>query len=502
MQEKEINPWLFFLTVSLATLMVGIDFLAIGVAIGPMAAYFHIGISTVQWFMTAFAIGNASCLIIAGRFIDKFGKRSIFLSGLVLFVVSSLVIACVDNVWVVIISRLLQGAAGGALSTSATAILLSRYSQKERAIWISRLVGVTGLGMVIGPSFGGFLLTHFGWQSIFLINLPVGIFCFYLATRYVRKTVVRNHEPLSLFNMILLTLGIMCLAVGLTHLGNRQQQMTVLITLVAAFVFFAVFYLLERRAINPIISRQVLKCCNMLPGMWVAFCAYFTALSWLFLWGIYFHRVLRLSAFIAGVYFLPFGVMIVVGGFVIPKLVHYIQAKQLIIIGCACSMLGFFFLSTLSLHPNIMVLLLLFAFVGFGFSLVNATSMPVAMKSIPVDKVGIGSGKAMMARWLGAAFGVALSSILFLSFARNHFSLILKQHHVILTHALAGILQLVVSGKEPALMLVGHFQSVSPIESVSWLRHADYFSLGATMIILALVSLCALLSAIFLIKKD
>ena len=211
------HPWLLFLGIAIGPVMNGISLLAIAIAIQPMAKSLAIDIATLQWFLTAFAIGIACFLVTSGRLADVFGHKIVILCGFVLFIVSSLIIAISFSPAIIIVARFLQGASGGIMATTGIAILTSFYQGDERSNWVSKLVGMGGVGMAIGPVIGGVLIDHFGWRSIFLINLPIGLLGILLIAIYVPKPQLLCKKDLDIFGMLLLSVALVFLTIGLTQ---------------------------------------------------------------------------------------------------------------------------------------------------------------------------------------------------------------------------------------------------------------------------------------------
>ncbi|HEY4255248.1 MAG TPA: MFS transporter, partial [Chlamydiales bacterium] len=187
------HPWLLFLGIAVGSLMSGIDFLAISIAIDPMSKSLGIDIATLQWFLTAFAIGNASFLVASGRLCDLYGRKTIFVISSLVFILSSMLIAVMNSPLLIILARLAQGASSGATTSSAIAILANLYAPAARTRWIAGLVGTTGLGMALGPMLGGVLIHYFSWRMIFLINLPLGLVGLAFTFLYMPKQVAQGN---------------------------------------------------------------------------------------------------------------------------------------------------------------------------------------------------------------------------------------------------------------------------------------------------------------------
>lgn len=408
------HPWLLFFGVATAPLMIGIDMLAIAVAIQPMARELRVGISTVQWFLTAFAIGNACLLVTAGRLADILGRKKVLIWGLVLFIGSSTAIAAGRSVWLIILCRFLQGASGGVMSTTGIAVLMGLYEGEARADWISRLVGMGGLGLVLGPIVGGVLVHYFGWRSVFLINPPIGLACIVLIALFLPGRSGRAEQKLDVPGVLLLTAALMLLTAGLSqgHAWGWRGPKTLGCLLGSLTALGALLYV-EKRQDQPLIVMALFRARNFLAANVAGFAAYFTFTAAILIFGIYLQKVMGFSPAKAGLSFAPMGLMMALASMAAGKAVKFRGARPLIVAGFACGLAGFLGLGAMPVLPRFAFLAPFFALIGLGFGLVNASSIPAALEFIPPERAGIGSGKSLMIRWLGGAVGSAVISTVF-----------------------------------------------------------------------------------------
>lgn len=421
MQAVIKNPWLLFFGVAVGPLMAGIDFLAIAVAVEPMAKSLAIDIATLQWFLTAFAIGNASFLVTSGRLADLHGRRTVYISGLLIFILSSAVIAVSHTPWVIIVSRLIQGASTGIMSTTAVAILTSLYEPEKRAGWMSAVMGATGLGMVLGPSVGGYLIHHFSWQMVFIINIPIGLVGLLFTWFYVPKQLPQmNGQKLDWWGIALFTITLVLFTVGVSqgHYWGWGSITTVTMFVLTIIMLF-VFIYAELRCSHPLIQFPLFKITNFLAANIVGFIAYFAMTAWILVFGIYLQRVMKLSPQDAGISLLPFGIMIVMLAPVMGKISHYLGIKKLMVLGNGVAIIAFAGMSLITVQVSYWLLAVWFALYGCSFMFVNACSITAALQFMPDEKTGIGSGASLMMRWLGGAVGAAVIATVFMVSAAN-----------------------------------------------------------------------------------
>ena len=164
------HSFLLFFGIGLVSFMTGVDLLGTGLALTPISHQFGVNFSTLQWFLTAFAMGNSSFLVTSGKLIDIYGSRRIFSLGVMLFVASSISITLTPNFYIICIERFIQGTSCGLMGTAATSIISTDFPAKERTHWMAGLIGMVGLGMALGPIIGGYLIETFYWQAIFWVK--------------------------------------------------------------------------------------------------------------------------------------------------------------------------------------------------------------------------------------------------------------------------------------------------------------------------------------------
>lgn len=484
------NQWLLFFGIAVGSLMSGIDFLAIGVAIDPMAQSLEINVATLQWFLTAFAIGNASFLVTSGRLCDLYGRKHIFITGSLLFICSSAAIAASSSPLGIIIARFIQGASSGITTSAAIAILAAIYSPADRTRWIAGLVGTTGLGMVLGPSLGGFLIYQFSWRLVFLINVPLGLLGLLFTLLYMPKLSAQGRDQkLDLWGMILFTVTLVLFTIGISQ-GQYWGWASLRTWLFFGGSVFALILFLyaERKSSHPLLDHSLFKIRNFLSANAVACCLYFTLTGWILVFGIYLQRAAGMSPQEAGISLLPFGMVVLILSTQIDKIAASIGMKRLITYGSLLGVLAFSGMAATSVYPSYWLLIPCFMLYGGSFVIVNACTMQSALEYIPLQKAGIASGKSMMLRWLSGAIGAAVISTIFISYASKRMMALTSRQF---SHET--VLQQVITGEKPMSVLPTLFQgeSLSLVERLT--AQAYHHGLVICMVVLLSFSLLALL---------
>lgn len=209
--------WLLFLAISCLVFVVGVDLLATGLALTPMSRQFNLHLSQLQWFLTAFAMGNSSFLVMSGKLGDIYGKRRTFIVGVTIFVISSILIALTPSFYVVCVERFIQGASGGMMATTAVASVSTCFPKEERAHWMAGLVGSAGLGIATGPIIGGYLVQYFEWQAIFWVNVPIGIGALIIGLMQIKPVSRTNFKQLDYIGIAIFIIAVSMLTTTLNN---------------------------------------------------------------------------------------------------------------------------------------------------------------------------------------------------------------------------------------------------------------------------------------------
>src|SRR3954471_12960793 len=166
--------WIFFGLASLSMLMFSIDFTIVGVAFRTLVDDFDTTLSLAGWTMTGFALAQTSALPLVGKLGEQFGQLRVFVVCVVLFTVGSLLCGLAPNIYVLIAFRVLQAIGGAGFMPSATAIVAREFPE-NRSKLIGLFASIIPLGGIIGPNLGGYIIQHFGWREVFLVNVPIGL---------------------------------------------------------------------------------------------------------------------------------------------------------------------------------------------------------------------------------------------------------------------------------------------------------------------------------------
>lgn len=428
--KKIMNTRLFWklFAFALPSFMVGLDLLIIGVAIEPMARTLHVSIATMQWFITAYAIGTSSFYVPAGKLCDLYGRKKVFLAGIILFTLSSILVASATTAWLVIIGRLLQGFGGAIEITGAFSLIIRTFAPRERTLPMGMMVSSTGLGMALGPVIGGFLIHYFSWRFAFWINVPVGILAIFVVSKVLHEVeTLTQQRRIDCPGLIFVLATLIFFTIWLTDARIDGWGSIVSLSFLFAFVLSLIILLLiERSREDSLLDLPLFKVTNFFGGSMAGFFAYFCLISSIFLFGIFLQRVVGLNPLQAGVRLIPFSLIFFIGAMIGTRLVKPLGAKKVILIGYLILLFSTILFTFVTPTSSYWLFALASALLALGFVWINSASYPASVEFMPQIKAGASSGHAGMVRWVGGAVGTAIIATI-LQQATQHYFL----HHLI-----------------------------------------------------------------------
>jgi EmrB/QacA subfamily drug resistance transporter len=394
----------------ISVFMMGIDGSGVNVALPSIHRDLNTSIAGLQWTVDIYTLGVAALLMFSGSMGDRFGRRRVFLIGLGLFTLGSLLSGLAPSLGWLIAFRALQAAGGSALNPIAMSIIRNVFedpSERSRAIG---LWGATiGVSMALGPLVGGALVQSAGWRYLFFINIPIGIAAIVLASRWVpesRAPKPRPIDPVGQLLMVILFASLTFTIIQGTELGWLSP---VIVTLTAAWIIALValpIYELHREA--PLLDPRFFRNASFSASTVIAICVFAALGGSVFLGTLYLQTVRGLSPLEAGLYVLPNAI----GTAILAPLTgrylgrHGVRLPYLVT-GLSLVVSGLLFV-TADAHSALWKILCAYAILGVSLGTANPAITTTALSSIPADQAGIASAIASLSRQLGSSLGVAI----------------------------------------------------------------------------------------------
>ncbi|MFD9331848.1 MFS transporter [Streptomyces sp. NPDC060065] len=392
----------------MSLLIVSIDTTVLNVALPSMQKELHASVAGLQWTIDAYTLVLASLLMLAGSTADRIGRRKVFVAGLVLFTLGSLLCSLAPNLDSLIAFRMVQAVGGSMLNPVAMSIITNTFTDpRERARAIGAWGAVVGISLAAGPLVGGLLVDSVGWRSIFWINLPVGLAALLLTLRYVpesRAAKARRPDPVG-------QLLVIALLASLTYaIIEAPTSAAVEIVAFGAIAVASLIGLLsyERRRTEPLVDLRFFHSAPF-SGATVIAVAGFAALSgFLFLSTLYLQNVRGLDALHAGLWMLPMAAMCFVCAPLSGRMVGSRGPRiPLLIAGVAMTASGVLFAAFQGETSNT-TLVIGYVLFGLGFGFVNAPITNTAVSGMPRSQAGVAAAIASTSRQIGGTLGVAV----------------------------------------------------------------------------------------------
>lgn len=402
--------WAILATVCLALILIVIDNTILNVALPTIQRELDASSSELQWMVDTYVLVFAGLLLLAGAIGDRFGKRGALTGGLAVFGVGSLMATFVGDAGSLVATRGLMGIGAAFIMPATLSILIDVFQRPdERAKAIGIWSAVAGLGLILGPVVGGWLVEHVSWQAVFAVNVPLVVVAVGLVARLVPMSKRDDHAQLDLVGA-----GLSVGALGLTLYGIIEAPsngLTAASTVVAVGVGVALaiaFVVWESSTPHPMLPLEFFRNPTFAGGAGAIGVTFFGIFGAMFLSTQYFQSVQGYSGFEAGVRTLPIGVIIVAAP-LSAKLAQRVGAGPVVATGmggvAAGLLLAGRFAPDSSYFPHIVSALIL---LGVGMGMIVAPATEAVMSSVPASRAGVGSAVNDTVREVGGAFGIAV----------------------------------------------------------------------------------------------
>jgi EmrB/QacA subfamily drug resistance transporter len=407
---------LLLVLVCMAQFMIVLDVSIVNVALPSIRNDLHFSTTGLQWVVSAYTLTFAGFLMLGGRMSDLLGHRRMFLIGTTAFAVTSLVCAVASSRGLLLGARGLQGLAGAVVSPATLAILTTSFAdgpERNRAVGIWG--AMSGLGASAGALLGGVLTATVGWQSIFLVNVPIGIVVVLAGRRVITEGRRQQERHFDVLGAVLITLGLLGVVYGIvrsTSLG--WVSMGALGPIITGLAMLALFAFVEHRVARaPLVPLSIFRRSQLRAANLIILLLYAALFSTFYFVTLYMQQVLHYSALRAGLGFLPMTLGVFAASRLAPSAISRFGARGTVTAGMLSAAAGMALFTGVHPHAGYLVVLLpgsLLAAAGMGLALVSATV--AAVQGVPTEESGLASGLVNSSRFIGGALGLAALSTL------------------------------------------------------------------------------------------
>lgn len=395
---------------SLSYIIVILDTSIVNVALTSVAQSFNSSLTGLQWIINAYTLTFAALLLSGGSLGDKFGAKNIYLTGLLLFAVASLLCGLSSTLNVLVFARVLQGMGAAFLVPSSLSLInqafpLSHQRAKAIALW----AGAGGLAMAAGPMFGGIIIQLLGWRSIFLLNVPVAVLGIMLTLRIPAPPTSPQKKVFDLAGQLWGIIALsttMAVLIQVSRLGWQDNWIRA--GAVIAGVSWCCFLLTERAHKNPMLPLTLFRIPLFSACVVVSLMSGWVFYGLFFLLSLYFQQIRGWSPFESGMAFLPLTVLVTLGSFISGRLNKTFGSFWLVTLCCGLYAVGFTGLYALSNHVSYWRIALFFPALGLAAGIITPVATASLMNSVTQQQAGIGAGILNASRQTGSALGVAV----------------------------------------------------------------------------------------------
>jgi EmrB/QacA subfamily drug resistance transporter len=396
-----------------ASFTLAVDFSILNVALPAIGSDVGFSLENLQWIATSFALCAAGFTLFFGRIADLFGRRRLFLIGMALLGVSSLVGGLATTPGVLLIARVVQGLATAAVTPAALSLLTTSFREgplREKALGLNG--ALMAAGFTTGAIVGGVLTDLLNWRWAFFINVAIAVVVLAIAPAVLTESRPDGQPALDVPGATTVTLALLAIVYGLTTAGEKSWgDPRAVGSLIIGGVLLVAFWMIEKRVSSPLVPVAILKRRTVGWGNLAGLLAFATETSLVFLLTLYLQRVLGYSPLAAGLSFAVLGAGTVLGGIIGPKVIGRLGSKNSIVAGLVVQTAATLPLVLLGDSPTWIALLLVTTFFGGVANLVAIVGfMVTATSGLPNAEQGLATGLTTMSQQIGITMGIPVMS--------------------------------------------------------------------------------------------
>ncbi|MFF0966867.1 MFS transporter [Streptomyces sp. NPDC003703] len=399
----------------MSLLIVSLDNTVLNVALPSMQRELHASTSGLQWTIDAYTLVLASLLMLAGSTADRGGRKRVFMTGLVVFALGSLLCSLAPDLELLVVFRMVQAVGGSMLNPVAMSIITNTFTDpRERARAIGVWGAVVGISMAAGPLVGGLLVESVGWRSIFWLNLPVALAAILLTLRYVpesRAPRARRPDPVG---QVLVIALFGALTYAIIEAPDASAAVVVPFGVVALAALLGLLWYEPRRA-EPLIDLRFFRSAPFSGATVIAVSGFAALGGFLFLSTLYLQNVRGLDALHAGLWMLPMAAPTFLCAPLSGRLVGTRGPRLPLLIAGAAMTVSAVLFAAFEAETSDLTLVLGYVLFGIGFGFVNAPITNTAVSGMPRAQAGVAAAVASTSRQLGSTLGVAVVGALLVS---------------------------------------------------------------------------------------
>ncbi|MGW3248402.1 MDR family MFS transporter [Streptomyces sp. NPDC001070] len=417
--QRSVRVVLFGLMI--AMLLAMLDNMIIGTAMPTIVGELG-GLEHLSWVVTAYTLATAASTPVWGKLGDLYGRKGIFMSSIVIFLIGSALSGMAQDMGQLIAFRAVQGLGAGGLIVGVMAIIGDLIPPRERGKYQGMMAGVMAVAMIGGPLVGGYITDNWGWRWSFYINLPLGVVALFMISAVLHLPKKQIKTSIDYFGTVLLTIGITSLVLLTTWGGNQYEwgSPQILGLLVLGVAALAAFLYVETRVAEPVIPLHIFHSRNFSLISVIGFLVGFVMFGAMTFLPLYQQTVQGASATNSGLLLLPLLLAMMVVSLIAGRITTQTGKYKIFpIVGGGLMTVGLYLLSTMDTGTTRFVSGAWMAVLGAGMGFLMQITMLIAQNSVEMKDMGVGSSSSTLFRTIGGSFGVALFGAIFTHQVQN-----------------------------------------------------------------------------------
>ncbi|KQL48689.1 MFS transporter [Brevibacillus choshinensis] len=409
MEEQMKNRGLLIVGLLVAMLFAALDGTIVGTAMPRIVGELG-GLGVMTWLTTAYMLTSTTVVPIAGKLADMVGRKSVYVTGLVIFMIGSMLCGMAQTMNQLIFFRALQGIGGGIMMPMAMIIIGDIFTGEQRAKWQGVFGAIFGLSSIVGPQVGGWIVDSLDWRWVFYINLPVGIIATVLISIALKSYKATGPVKIDIWGMFTMIAGVVSLLLGLTFGGKDYAwgSWQIVSLFAAAVVFLTSFILIESRVSEPILPLRLFKnkSFSLLSGIgFLMSVGMFGAIMFV---PLFMQGVVGISASESGTVMIPMMLSMMLTSIFGGRLVHKLGMRTQMLIGMIAMSVGFWLLSGMGIDTTKLSAMSYMVVLGLGMGLVMPLITIALQESFPKSELGVVTSSSQFFRQIGGTFGMTI----------------------------------------------------------------------------------------------
>lgn len=406
--------WRAMLTVSIGIFMATLDGSIVNIALPTLTRLFDTDIPTASWVILSYLLTITIFLLTLGRLSDMYGRKKVFAGGLLVFSFGSALCSLSTSIGQLIAFRVVQGFGAAMIMATSTAIVTYAFPHTERGKAMGIIGTVVSIGSMAGPALGGFLIDLIGWQSIFYINVPIGIFAAAYSWKVLESEEVHKGQKFDISGAFFMFISVTSLMLAITQGQGMGWNSPLIIGLFTIFAFALIIFLyIENKAIQPMVELHLFKNRPFSASNTSSFLSFVAMFVIILMMPYYLEGVLNYSIIHVGMTLIAIPLVMAVVAPVSGWLSDKTNSFTLSSLGMVITCIALYMLGNLDQNSTQLDIVIGLGLVGLGMGLFHSPNNSIVMGSVPVNRLGIAGSLLAIMRNLGMVTGIAISSAAF-----------------------------------------------------------------------------------------